>query len=113
MSEIVKQSNMVGFKLMDGADMGDILDIILDDNEQCDAELMPGGFWEVDCDGELVVDLRKISETLERPFDEKDFLQYVSSFYGRVSVEHEQIRLISEILMVSDYETHDPKKAAK
>lgn len=111
MSGIVKPSNMVGFKLMDSADMGDIIDIILDRNEQCEAVLQAGGFWEVDCDGELVVDLAMISETLERKFDEKDFLTYVSSFYGRVSVENDQIRLLSEILMVSDYEAHDPKKA--
>jgi hypothetical protein len=104
MTAEVSDSNGVGFKLMDGADMGDIIDLILDDNPDAVAELESGGYWELDGDGELVVDLHKISELLERPFDEKDFLVYVSSYYGRVSVEDGAIRLRSEMLMVSDYE---------
>jgi hypothetical protein len=104
MTSEVKDSNWVGFKLMDGGDMGDIIDLILDDNASAVADLMAGGYWELDAEGELVVDLRKISALLERPFDEKDFLVSVSSYYGRVTVEDGRIRLLSEILMVSDYE---------
>jgi hypothetical protein len=104
MTSQVRNSNWVGFKLMDGGDMGDIVDLILDDNDSAVAELMAGGYWELDAEGELVVDLTKISALLERPFDEKDFLVSVSSFYGRVTVEDGRIRLLSEILMVSDYE---------
>lgn len=104
MSADVKDSNWVGFKLIDGADMGDIIDLILDDNPQAEAELMEGGYWEVDAEVELLVDLEKITALLERPFDEKDFLVYVSSYYGRVSVEDGAIRLLSDMLMVADYE---------
>lgn len=100
----LRDSDRVGFKLMDGGDMGDIIDLILDDNPNADADLMAGGYWELDADGELVVDLGKISALLERPFDEKDFLVYVSSYYGRVTVEDGRIRLLSDMLMVSDYE---------
>lgn len=105
----VKDSAKVGFKLMDFSEMGDIIDIALEDNESATAELMPGGYWELDAEGELIIDLKKISEMLERHFDEKDFLVYVSSYYGRVSVENDQVRLYSEMLMVSDYEKHDAK----
>jgi hypothetical protein len=84
--------------------MGDIIDLILDDNPQAKADLMEGGYWEVDAEHELVVDLTKISALLERRFDEKDFLVYVSSYYGRVSVEDGAIRLLSDMLMVADYE---------
>lgn len=101
----VTDSNWVGFKLMDFGDMGDIIDLILDDNDTAVADLKAGGYWEVDAEGELVVDLEKISQTLERPFDEKDFLVWVSSYYGRVSVGDGKIRLSSEMLMVKDYET--------
>ena len=104
MTTEVKDSNWVGFKLIDGGDMGDIVDLILDDNPAAKVELMGGGYWELDCEQELVVDLTKISALLERPFDEKDFLVYVSSYYGRVSVEDGAIRLLSDMLMVSDYE---------
>lgn len=104
MTAEVQDSNWVGFKLMDGADMGDVIDLILDDNPEALAELQSGGYWEVDAEGELVVDLHKVSALLERPFDEKDFLVSVSSYYGRVSVEDGAIRLGSEMLMVSDYE---------
>jgi hypothetical protein len=100
----VKDSNWVGFKLIDGADMGDIVDLILDDNPSAVADLMAGGYWELDAEEELLVDLEKISALLERPFDEKDFLVYVSSYYGRVSVEDGAIRLLSDMLMVADYE---------
>jgi hypothetical protein len=100
----VKDSNWVGFKLIDGADMGDIIDLILDDNPAAKADLMEGGYWELDGEEELVVDLDKISALLERRFDEKDFLVYVSSYYGRVSVEDGAIRLLSDMLMVADYE---------
>jgi len=103
----VKDSAKVGFKLTDFSDMGDIIDIALEDNETATAELMPGGYWELASEGELIIDLAKISKMLERPFDEKDFLVYVSSYYGRVSVENDQIHLYSEMLMVSDYEKHD------
>jgi MmoB/DmpM family len=103
MSE-VKDSNWVGFKLIDGADMGDIIDLILDDNPTAKVELMEGGYWELDGEVELLVDLEKISALLERSFDEKDFLVYVSSYYGRVSVEDGAIRLLSDMLMVADYE---------
>jgi hypothetical protein len=104
MTAEVKDSDWVGFKLIDGADMGDIIDLILDDNPAAKADLMEGGYWEVDAEEELVVDLTKISALLERPFDEKDFLVYVSSYYGRVSVEDGAIRLLSDMLMVADYE---------
>jgi hypothetical protein len=104
MTSEVRDSNWVGFKLMDGGDMGDIIDLILDDNPSAVADLMAGGYWELDAEVELVVDLGKISALLERPFDEKDFLVWVSSYYGRVTVEDGRIRLLSEILMVSDYE---------
>lgn len=104
MTTEVKDSNWVGFKLMDGGDMGDIVDLILDDNDSAVADLMAGGYWELDAEGELVVDLQKISALLERPFDEKDFLVSVSSYYGRVTVEDGRIRLLSDLLMVSDYE---------
>ena len=104
MTTDVKDSNWVGFKLIDGADMGDIIDLILDDNPAAKADLMEGGYWELDAEEELVVDLTKISALLERPFDEKDFLVYVSSYYGRVSVEDGAIRLLSDLLMVADYE---------
>ena len=104
MTTEVKDSNWVGFKLIDGGDMGDIVDLILDDNPAAKADLMEGGYWEVDGEDELVVDLTKISALLERPFDEKDFLVYVSSYYGRVSVEDGAIRLLSDMLMVADYE---------
>lgn len=106
MSE-VKDSKRVGFKLMDFSEMGDIIDIALEDNETAEAELMPGGYWELDAEGLLIIDLAKVSKVLERPFDEKDFLVYVSSYYGRVSVENNQVRLYSDMLMVSDYEKHD------
>lgn len=109
MSE-VQDSAWVGFKLMDFAEMGDIIDIALEDNETAIAELMPGGYWELDAEVELIIDLEKISALLERPFDEKDFLVYVSSYYGRVSVENQQVRLCSEMLMVSDYEKHDAQQ---
>jgi len=104
MTAEVKDSDWVGFKLIDGADMGDIIDLILDDNPTAKAELMGGGYWELDAEEELVVDLEKISALLERRFDEKDFLVYVSSYYGRVSVEDGAIRLLSDMLMVADYE---------
>jgi len=104
MSADVQDSNWVGFKLIDGADMGDIIDLILDDNPAAKAELMGGGYWELDAEEELLVDLEKISALLERHFDEKDFLVYVSSYYGRVSVEDGAIRLLSDMLMVADYE---------
>ena len=104
MTAEVKDSDWVGFKLIDGADMGDIIDLILDDNPAAKADLMEGGYWEVDAEEELVVDLTKISALLERPFHEKDFLVYVSSYYGRVSVEDGAIRLLSDMLMVADYE---------
>jgi|GEM_PF-5095371 len=104
MSTDVKDSNWVGFKLIDGADVGDMIDLILDDNPSAKAELMGGGYWELDAEEELVVDLEKISALLERPFDEKDFLVFVSSYYGRVSVEDGAIRLLSDMLMVADYE---------
>ena len=104
MTAEVKDSDWVGFKLIDGADMGDIIDLILDDNPAAKADLMEGGYWEVDAEDELVVDLTKISALLERRFDEKDFLVYVSSYYGRVSVEDGAIRLLSDMLMVADYE---------
>ena len=104
MTSEVRDSNWVGFKLIDGADMGDIIDLVLDDNAAAVAELREGGYWELDAENELVVDLHKISELLERPFDEKDFLVYVSSYYGRVSVEDGAIRLLSDMLMVADYE---------
>ncbi len=104
MTAEVKDSDWVGFKLIDGADMGDIIDLILDDNPAAKADLMEGGYWEVDAEEELVVDLTKISALLERRFDEKDFLVYVSSYYGRVSVEDGAIRLLSDMLMVADYE---------
>ena len=103
MSE-VKDSNWVGFKLIDGADMGDIIDLILDDNPTAKVELMEGGYWELDGEVELLVDLEKISALLERSFDEKDFLVYVSSYYGRVTVEDGAVRLLSDMLMVADYE---------
>jgi hypothetical protein len=103
-SDEVHDSNWVGFKLIDGADMGDIIDLILDGNPAAVADLKAGGYWELDAEVELVVDLDKISELLERPFDEKDFLVYVSSYYGRVSVEDGAIRLLSDMLMVADYE---------
>ena len=109
MTTEIKDSNRVGFKLMDGCDMGDIIDIALEDNASAQAELMPGGYWELDAEGELVIDLQKISTWLEHPFDEKDFLQYVSSFYGRVSVEDGKVRLASELLMVSDYQATEAK----
>jgi hypothetical protein len=104
MTSEVKDSNWVGFKLIDGGDMGDIVDLILEDNPSAKVELMGGGYWELDAEDELVVDLTKISALLERPFDEKDFLVYVSSYYGRVSVEDGAIRLLSDMLMVADYE---------
>jgi len=104
MTHEVKDSNWVGFKLIDGADMGDIIDLVLDDNPSAVADLKAGGYWEVDAEEELVVDLEKISQLLERPFDEKAFLVYVSSYYGRVSVEDGAIRLLSDMLMVADYE---------
>jgi hypothetical protein len=104
MSDEVRDSNRVGFKLIDGADMGDIVDLVLDDNLSAVADLKEGGYWEVDSEDELVVDLHKISDLLERPFDEKDFLVYVSSYYGRVTVEDGVIRLVSDMLMVADYE---------
>jgi hypothetical protein len=104
MATEVKDSNWVGFKLMDFADMGDIIDLVLDDNPNAVAELKDGGYWELDSDGELIVDLDKISQLLERPFDEKDFLVWVSSYYGRVSVEDRRIRLLSDLLHVADYE---------
>ena len=104
MSDEVRDSNRVGFKLIDGADMGDIVDLVLDDNPSAVADLKEGGYWEVDSENELVVDLHKISELLERPFDEKDFLVYVSSYYGRVTVEDGAVRLLSDMLMVADYE---------
>ncbi|HMC04649.1 MAG TPA: MmoB/DmpM family protein [Actinomycetota bacterium] len=109
MTTEIKDSNRVGFKLMDGGHMGDIIDIALEDNDSAEAELMPGGYWELDAEGELVIDLQKISAWLEQPFDEKDFLQYVSSFYGRVSVEDGKVRLASELLMVSDYQAQEAK----
>jgi hypothetical protein len=104
MTDDVKDSNWVGFKLIDGADMGDIIDLVLDDNPSAVADLKEGGYWELDAEDELLVDLHKISELLERPFDEKDFLVYVSSYYGRVSVEDGAIRLLADMLMVADYE---------
>ena len=52
---------------------------------------------------------RERDEDEEQPFDEKDFLQYVSSFYGRVSVEDGTVRLASELLMVSDYQAQEAK----
>ena len=36
--------------------------------------------------------------------DEKVFLVFVSSYYGRVTVEEGAIRLLCDILMVADYE---------
>lgn len=105
MASSVKNSDRVGFKLMDTVDMGDIIDIILDDNPNAEAELQSGGYWELDGEGELIVDLEKIAQFLERPFDEKDFLVWVSSYYGRVSAEDGRIRLLSGLLSVEDYES--------
>lgn len=102
---MTQASDRIGLKLTDFSDMEDIVDVILADNATATADLKNGGYWEVDADGELVVDLAHISKSLGRPFDEKDFLVYVSSFYGRVSVDDERIRLSSDILLVEDYES--------
>ena len=94
----------MGFKLMDFADMDTIVDVVLDDNIHAEAEPQRGGYWEVDCVGDLTVDLEKIAEALGRPFDEKDFLQWVASYYGRISVEDGKVFLRNQLLGIGDYE---------
>lgn len=101
---MVITSEQVGFKLRDTADMGVILDVILEDNPSAVSVHQPGGYHEVDAPRSITVDLLKISRRLERPFNETDFMACIASFYGRASAQDRTFRLTSELLTVEDYE---------
>ena len=100
----VQASDSVGFKLMVSESMDDVVALILDRNPSATAQRELGGYYELDGVGEVVVDLAEISQALDEPMSVEDFLVYVASYYGRISVEGNTIRLSAKMLDIGDYE---------
>ena len=57
-----------------------------------------GGYYKVERPGSLEFDLPAIARVLGRPLSAYDFLVNVSSYYGRIDVGDELVRIVAEIL---------------
>lgn len=96
-SVTIQDSNMVGFKLMNGEEAEAVAAVVAEAYPAAEIEHTLA-YISIEAPQRLVLDLNQVSEELGRPYDAPTFLVIMSSYTGRINVEDEQISLTTELV---------------
>jgi propane monooxygenase coupling protein len=86
----------IGISLMSSADTEAAVAVIREEQPAARVSFR-GVFYKIEADDVLEFDMQKLGERLGRPIDTDLFLVNMSSYYGRLVVSDDMIRIYSDI----------------
>ena len=92
-----KPSSMVVVVLMKSPEADATLDVIRADHPQVQI-VDRNTYWHLSAEGEIIVDLQRVSEELGDELSLSDWLVIMVTFVGRIETTPDQFRVTSEML---------------